>query len=354
MGSIHKPGNTDMDIFTALNPETKYTNGKLQFIFGAWVATALFDKGGKVDMGSGDVEEDAYTKQSIYALLYSMYREMGTVSNEHGEPYEFTFNTWGYDWPEGWGEPPADKRDPQRFGKFAYTGLFHFDPVQEYAAARDGKIHIVEMGCGTGAGAHHICKEVWPSCTYLAVDMQGAAIETCKRKHVPGLNGRLTALHGDATKLDLHDGSADFLVICETHVTEMVGELTPEDERFFSKVYDTLKPGGFLVWGNPIPDVTWEPCFEYLKKIGMKQIDGHDVTKEAVRARDLDVPRAEAYVAACIKKFYGFRVPVLGKIRANQAEWALKNFYRHPGTNLYDNMVDGTDTYRVVLFQKPE
>jgi hypothetical protein len=31
----------------------------------------------------------------------------------------------------------------------------------------------------------------------------------------------------------------------------------------------------------------------------------------------------------------------------------MKNFYRNPGTKLYTNMKDGTDTYKVVLFQKP-
>jgi ubiquinone/menaquinone biosynthesis C-methylase UbiE len=341
-----------MDILTALNPETQYSLGKLQVIFGAWVASAAFDRGGKVSLDNGDIDESDYTKQSIYALLYSVYREIGTVKDEYGEPYEFTFNTWGYDWPETWGAPPTHDRHPQRFGKNAYSGLFNFAAVKEYVAERDGKIHIVEMGCGTGAGAHHVCQEVWPECTYLAVDMQGAAIQTCNRKFVPELNGRLKTNHGDVTKLDIEEGSADFVVICETHVTEHAGQVTGEDAAFFGKVLSTLKPGGFLVWGNAIPDNTWQPCFDHLESIGMKQVQVHDVTEQAVRARDLDEPRAEAYVEQCLDKFYGFRVPVLGKIRRRQAEQALKNFYRHPGTNLYENMKDGTDSYRVALFQK--
>jgi len=342
-----------MDIFTALNPDTKYSLPKLQVVFGAWVASALFDRSNKISIADGDVEEDDYTKQSIYALLYSMYREMGTVKDEHGVPYEFTFNTWGYDWPKSWGKRPTGERDPQRFGKYAYTGLFEFPEVKDYVASREGKIHIVEMGCGTGAGAHHICKEVWPKCTYQAIDMQGAAIQTCKRKFVPELGGRLTATHGDATKLNIKKECADAVVICETHVTEHAGQVTPEDEAFFGQVFSTLKPGGFLVWGNAIPDSTWQPCFDYLEKLGMKQVGMHDVTKEAVLARDLDKARAEAYVEQCLAKFYGFRIPVLGKKRGLEATQALKNFFRHPGTRLYENMVDGTDTYRVACFQKP-
>ena len=342
-----------MDIFTGLNPETQYSNAKLQLIFGAWVASAIFDRKSKVSVESGDVGEDDYTKQSIYALLYSLYREMGTVLSEHGEPYEFTFNTWGYDWPESWGERPVGTRDPQRFGKYAYTGLFEVEEVQAYAAERDGKVHIVEMGCGTGAGAHHICTEVWPECTYIAIDMQGAAIETCRRKHVPELNGRLQAIHGDATKVDIASDSVDFLVINETHVMEYSGVVTEEDARFFAAVVDRLKPGGFLVWGNAIPNPTWQPCFDELARLGMVEIQIRDVTKEAVLARDLDEPRAEAYVKQCLDKFPAFKVPVIGPRRAKEAGQAMRNFFRHPGTRLYEKMVDGTDSYKVVCFQKP-
>ncbi len=342
-----------MDILTALNPETQYSQGKLQLIFGAWVASGLFDRSGTINADDGDVSEDDYTKQSIYAVLYSVYREIGTVTDEHGTPYEFTFNTWGYDWPDAWGNRPNADNEPQRFGQNAYTGLFEHPEVKAYAAERDGELHIVEMGCGTGAGAHHICSKVWPKCTYVAIDMQMAAIETCRRKHVPELNGRLKAVHGDATKVDIAEGSADFVVICETHVAEYDGQVTDEDKIFFERVFATLKPGGFFVWGNAIPDRTWEPCFAYLESVGMKKVRVHDVTTDAVRARDLDKARVQVYVDQALGKFHGFKIPVLGKKRRRQAELALKNFYRDPGTRLYEKMTDGTDSYRVALFQKP-
>ena len=54
-------------------------------------------------------------------------------------------------------------------------------------------------GCGTGAGAHHVCSNVWKNCTYEAVDMQQAAIRTCHRKFVGELGGRLKATCSDAT-----------------------------------------------------------------------------------------------------------------------------------------------------------
>jgi SAM-dependent methyltransferase len=341
-----------VDILTALDNNADYSKTQLQFIFGAWVLTGLLDKKKKIQLDDGDVAEEDYDKASIYSLLYALYRSTGEVASDNGERYEFTFNTWGYAWPDSWGKNPVGKTDPQRYGKIAYTGLYQFDDVKKYVDDKDGKVHVVEMGCGTGAGAHHVCKHVLPKATYEAVDMQLAGIQTCKRKYVPELGGRLKATCADATKLGLADGVADFIAVNETHVTEHPGRVTEEDERFFRTAYRLLKPGGYIVWGNAIPDSTWKPCFGFLESMGMKMRDVRDVTKEAVRARDEDKGRIDCYFDQCKEKWFGFRIPVLGKKKLLEAERALKNFSRHPGTRLYENMVDGTDSYKVVLAQK--
>lgn len=341
-----------MNVLTALDRSADYSKTQLQFILGAWVLSTLVEKKSAISVTNGDVSEDDYDKQSIYSLFYSLYRSMGDVPTDTGEKYELTFNTWGYTWPTAWGPSPVPANDPQRFGKVAYTGLYQFDQVQSYVKSKQGRVHVVEMGCGTGAGAHHVCSKVLPECTYEAVDMQNAAIQTCKRKFVPELGGRLTATWSDATQLKLADGVADIVAVNETHVTEMPGVVTPEDERFFRTAYRLLKPGGFLVWGNAIPDSTWAPCFKFLESIGMKKLEERDVTQEAVWARDQDKGRVDSYVKHCVDTFLGFRIPVLGNKRRLEAEFAMKNFYRNPGTNLYDNMVNRTDTYKVVLFQK--
>jgi len=224
--------------------------------------------------------------------------------------------------------------------------------VKKLVAEKQGKVHIVEMGCGTGGGAHLICSQILPQCTYEAVDMQSAAIATCNRKFVGELAGRLKATCANATALDIKDGSADIVAVNETHVTEVTGVVTEEDKKFFQTAKRILKPGGLLVWGNAIPEPTWKPCFDYLDSIGVKQLETRDVTAEAVAARDQDQPRVEAFVNHCLNSFWGFRIPVLGRMRRHEAERAMKNFYRNPGTRLYENMKDGTDTYRVSCFQK--
>lgn len=341
-----------MDVFTRLSNNTNYSTTQLQMILGAWVVSTLMERSAKISTKDGDVDEDDYDKRSIYSLLYSLYRSMGEVKSDLGELYEFTFNTWGYAWPKEWGSNPTGPTDPQRFGKNAYTGLFAFPQVKDRVSSLDGKVHVIEMGCGTGAGAHHICREVLQKCTYQALDMQQAAIDTCKRKFIPKLGGRLVATCTDATKISPSEKPADIVAVCETHVTEYPGRVTEEDERFFNAARDRLKPGGFLVWGNAIPDSTWQPCFDYLDSIGMKRLETHDVTEQAIQARDEDLGRMNAYVEQCLNRFHGFRIPILGSKKRIEAEVALKNFARHPGTNLYQNMKTRRDTYRVALFEK--
>jgi ubiquinone/menaquinone biosynthesis C-methylase UbiE len=208
------------------------------------------------------------------------------------------------------------------------------------------------MGCGTGAGAHHVCEKVLPDCTYEAVDMQLAAIRTCRRKFVPALAGRLVATHANCTHLPIASDTADLVAVCETHVTELPGRVTEEDELFFRTAHRVLKTGGYLVWGNAIPDRTWQPCFDFLTSIGMRLVEVRDVTKSAIAARDQDRARVNAYVQQCIDKFAGFRIPFIGRKKRQEASLAMENFYRNPGTNLYANLTDGTDTYRVVALQK--
>ncbi len=341
-----------MDILTALSNKTDYSKRQLELILGGWVMSQLLEKKSKILTDDGHVEESDYDKASLYALLYPLYRSVGELKVANGESFEMTFNTWGYAWPEAWSACPVSSTDPQRFGKNAYAGLYEAAAVKERLKEKLGKVHIVEMGCGTGAGAHLICSKILPDCTYEAVDMQSAAIATCNRKFVGELGGRLVATCADATSLSIKDGTADIVAVNETHVTEVSGVVSHEDERFFRTALRILKPGGFLVWGNAIPTPTWKACFDYLDTIGLKQTEVRDVTKEAVAARDQDEPRVEAFVNHCLDSFWAFSIPYLGPKRRHEAERAVKNFYRNPGTRLYTNMKDGTDSYMVSCFQK--
>jgi SAM-dependent methyltransferase len=341
-----------MDVLTNLSEETRYSMPQLQGVVSAWVMAQYFEKRAKVSVDDGHVEEADYRKQSVYALLYSLYRSIGEVKSELGKSYEFTFNTWGYKWPTAWGPAPTPSDDPQRFGKNAYTGLHHFSQIKELAASRNGHVHVVELGCGTGAGADLTCEKIYPNGTYEAVDMQEAGVATCRRKFVPRHRGRLVATRGDATKLTIEDEVADIVAICETHVMDQGDFLTEEDRKFFRTTRRLLKPGGFLTWGNAIPDKGWQKAFDFMEKLGMRVVQVEDVTQEAIIARDEDEARINFYIEQALARFPAFRIPVFGPRRRVEAELAMKDLCRHPGTRLYQDMVTRADTYKVVLVQK--
>ena len=162
-------------------------------------------EGEKVGLGdfkdTGDMAEDSYSKGSIYALLYSLYASAGTVQSDKGVDYEFTFNTWGVS-----PTPGFPDNDPQRFGKAAYAGLAQTPAVAAYIKAKHAKrglnggagnspfgaplgsgLTILEVGSGTGAGAHLIAGELLPGARYYALDMQAQATATCNRRHDAGV-----------------------------------------------------------------------------------------------------------------------------------------------------------------------
>ncbi len=290
---------------------------------------------------SGDINNEDYTKQSIYALLYSMYMGVGPVQ-WRGLTYQFTFNTWGL----GGAIPTAyPDSEPQRHGKAAYAGLVNFPAVKEYLTKVTREPKIVEIGCGTGAGANLIT-QLLPGATYTALDMQKAAVQTCERIHMVG-NPRLKCVHGNGRRVPVPDGSQDIVVISETHIADV--SLDEESKAILDEVHRVLKPGGLFVWGNALPTRVWVDVIKYLPRHGFKERHVMNVTKEAVDARVEDEDRVNAYCTSLFDNFFVLRVH--SRCR-HTVDRLLKNFYRHPGTALFDRMVTGYDSYLQMCHQK--
>jgi SAM-dependent methyltransferase len=351
----------EFDVLNGLDSNTEYGNIKLQTMIGAFclspIVGQLLDAPVNGSDGEnysfaeeGDIQDEDYTQASIYAVLYGMYKNSPPLTHTNGEKYEFTFNTWGI------APSPYSEKDPQRHGKAAYAALVTQPPVLEMLKTfpEGQKLQIVEVGCGTGAGANIITREVHPNSQYLALDMQEAAIQTCKRIHAtadnPGLecqripNGVGLNVHRDTVgKIPRDDSSVDIVVISETHIADIkIGDL---EKSIFAEIYRVLKPGGFFTWGNAIPTRVWHEAADYLPTAGFTLEHSKNWTQGAIVARDEDYDRIELAMEGLISPYHVMKLPYFGPRCKKVAERLIANFYRHPGTALYLKMTTGFDSY---------
>jgi SAM-dependent methyltransferase len=357
--AIQKWGN----VLSGFNGEETISPWKLQAVATAFCLSPLpwtletkeirtDDEGVNYDfVEEGNVAEEDYTKDSIYAIFYSLYQAMGKAPSPSGTDYQFTFNTWGIsnvDW-------ILSEAEPQRHGKAAYQGLVEFKEVKQYLEANPNP-QIVEIGCGTGAGANFITQLI-PGCKYTAFDMQQAAIDTCNLLHakdnprlkcewVPGGVGGSSGNN----KAPVPDSSVDIVVISETHIAEW--NIGPEEKAIFKEIIRMLKPGGFFVWGNALPTRVWHMAEPVLAELGMETCGSLNHTQGAVQARLEDEARVNMYVQHVLDFFPVTSIPHFGPRCRRVTDRLIKNFYRHPGTKLYKQMVTGWDSYMHTCHKK--
>merc|ERR1711963_1275838 len=115
-----------------------------------------------------------------------------------------------------------------------------------------------------------------------------------------------------------------------------------------------LKPGGFFVWGNALPTGVWHMAEPILADMGLKSCGANNHTKGAVQARIEDTARVEMFMKHLISYFPAMNVPHFGQRCARVTDKMVKNFYRHPGTHMYETMVTGEHSYMHMCYRVPK
>ncbi len=239
IGFVFKLSIENMDFLTSMNENRILSSIEIQLGAFAFCLTGLH----LMNESNGRVDEVHYEKQSIYSVLYSLYDYLGQIESDNNISYQFTFNTWGF------GPGLFDNSDPERFGKTAYKSLLLFDQVQtmiQHKVSINGTIKILEVGCGAGAGANLIVNEISKQYTknvkYIALDMQLAAIKTCKSIHESDL---LECVQGNGMNLTFNDDTFDIVIISETHIAEDI--MDKETEIIINQIIPVLKNNAFFV-----------------------------------------------------------------------------------------------------------
>jgi len=139
------------------------------------------------------------------------------------------------------------------------------------------------------------------------------------------------------------DKSVDIVIVSETHIAEV--EIGEEEKKIFAEIIRVLKPGGIFVWGNALPTKVWGDGDRYLQSTGFSSCGSLNHTTSAILARDEDEARVSLFVDQVLDMFKVLHIPSVGPKCRHVLDRIYKNFCRQPGTDLYDRMVVGHDSY---------
>ena len=165
----------------------------------------------------------------------------------------------------------------------------HRYPIQLYhaTATQNGDLtgkRILEVGCGQAGGASYLTRTFKPE-SYVALDLNAAGIEFCRRRHqVPGLE----FIQGHAEDLPFPAESFDAVINVES------SHFYPHFDRFLSEVARVLRPGGAFLY----TDIrNWFQCDQWeaaLNASGMQKVSGREINKEVLRGMELNKPQWDA------------------------------------------------------------
>lgn len=186
---------------------------------------------------------------------------------------------------------------------------------------------VVEVGSGRGGGAAYIARHLGPR-TMKGIDFAKKAVEFCRSYH--SAEG-LSFVQGDAENLPLADGSVDAVVNVES--SHCYGSMP----RFLSEVHRVLRPGGHFLFTDHRDHDKTDLLREQLKDAGLTLVKETDITKNVVRALDLDNDRKQKVILQ--------KAP---RILRKEAE----EFAAMKGSRAYESFKSGYSRYLSFVLQK--
>lgn len=186
---------------------------------------------------------------------------------------------------------------------------------------------VVEVSCGRGGGASFVHRYLRPR-TLTGVDIAQSAVEFCRRVHRrPGLR----FVQGDAEELPLFDESADAIINVEASFC--YGDMS----RFLAEVRRVLRPGGVFLYADLRHTEELPGLDAALAKSDLEIRQRTDITRNVVRALELDGMRRMAGVTTLAPRFM---------------RHAMKAFAGAPGSRIPTLLATGRMRYQAFVLQK--
>jgi ubiquinone/menaquinone biosynthesis C-methylase UbiE len=160
--------------------------------------------------------------------------------------------------------------------------LYHHVTAAADLRGRD----VLEVGCGRGGGAAYVSRQLAPR-SLTGLDFSDRAIRFCAARHgTPGLR----FVPGDAERLPFADASFDALLNVESsHCYRSM-------ERFAGEAHRVLRPGGCLLHADFRDRALVAHWRKQLIGAGFRVQVERDITRNVVRALDLDHERRQALI----------------------------------------------------------
>jgi SAM-dependent methyltransferase len=180
---------------------------------------------------------------------------------------------------------------------------------------------VLEVGCGRGGGSAFYMRQFEPR-SVTGIDFAARAIEFCNRYY------QLDGLHfqvGDAEHLPFEPGSFDVVASVES------SHCYPDIEAFFREAHRVLRPNGHLLLSDFRDSVDFDQFRDQFVAAGFNIIEDESITKNVIRALDLDSER---------------RLKVVQQHSLRAMRHTILEFMGVTGSRIYTDFSSGLIDYR--------
>lgn len=254
------------------------------------------------------------------AVRKPMWRIWHNMITKFDKAQEVTFMNYGYTSLNG--EAGLELKEKDEHNRICIN-LYHTVASQVDLTGKN----VLEVGSGRGGGAAYIKEYLKPE-TYTGVDISKNVIDFCNKKHdQPGLQFKV----GIAESLEFENQTFDAVVNVES------ARCYADVNAFFREVNRVLVPDGHFLFADMIKEKDYDIVEGELKEAGFEILDKKNISKNVVKALDMDHERRNTLIDSLIPGFL---------------KGGFLEFAGTKGTERYNSFASGKMQYWVFLLGK--